>query len=290
MGATGTAHRDGAVVGTDRADPCTPRVDTAPLADPGQGVLAGQLDLLHGRPPDRLHLPPRHRARAAGAPVGNVGRTQPRRRPPSGSRRGSRTGSGQVFSWSPGRGGPPLRALRDRAPLPPAASGAPRQQPARSSRHGARDLPPLRAAPDLEDAGVVQQKADARVPASAFERRAARFADDLERLVNQIHLHRQPTGAAARDPASRGALDHLVPRHRRADRDDQRGARRGRHRGSTATTCGSSTPARRWPRWSRPEHDIVPDGGHYTAEAHDAIGRADGAGRSVPWCDANVPL
>jgi hypothetical protein len=135
---------------------------------------------------------------------------------------------------------------------------------------------------------VLQQKADAKVPASAFKRRAARFTDDLERLVQQVLLLSDPLvllpllpppgerwatwfpGIGARVEMVNAALHEVAAR---VDRDNVR---------------VFDTPAALAPLIAT-GHDIVPDGGHYTPEAHDAIGQA--LARDIgPWLDANVSL
>jgi len=135
---------------------------------------------------------------------------------------------------------------------------------------------------------TVQQRADARVPASSFRRRARRFADDLERLVTRVVYIGNPLvllpeipppgaqwatwfpGIGARIEMVNAAMAEVVAR---VDLDNVR----------LFDTRAALAPLQ------ASGHDVVPDGGHYTPEAHDAIGRAM-ALVIGPWCDEHVPV
>jgi hypothetical protein len=135
---------------------------------------------------------------------------------------------------------------------------------------------------------VAQQKLDGRVPSAAFDRRAARFADDLAHLIGRIQMVGSPLvllpeipgpgerwatwfpGIELRIDMINAALDDVVGR---VDRDNVRGFATGAVLAPLAATG----------------HDLLPDGGHFTPEAHDAIGRAM-AREIAAWCDENVPL
>ncbi len=135
---------------------------------------------------------------------------------------------------------------------------------------------------------VAQQKIDAKVPARAFNRQAARFADDLEQLVKNVVYIGSPLvllpeiappgerwstwfpGIEGRIEMVNAAMSDVVTR---LDRDNVR----------IFDTTAALAPL------MATGHDIVPDGGHFTPEAHDAIGRA--MAREIgTWCEANVPL
>ena len=135
---------------------------------------------------------------------------------------------------------------------------------------------------------MVQQGVDARVPAATFRHRAARFSDDLERLVERVIYISNPLvllplippagerwvswfpGIDGRLELINAALGEVV---RRVDRDN---VRLFDTRAAVAPLVAAG-------------HDIAPDGGHYTPEVHDAIGR--GMVRVIaPWCDQHVPV
>jgi len=135
---------------------------------------------------------------------------------------------------------------------------------------------------------VAQQQLDARVPSTAFNRRAARFTDDLEQLVKVIQMIGSPLVLLPEIPgpgerwatwfpgieARIGMLnDAFAEVARRVDRDNVRVFDTGAALSALVATG----------------HDIVPDGGHYTPQAHDAIGRAM-TSEIAAWCDENVPL
>jgi hypothetical protein len=135
---------------------------------------------------------------------------------------------------------------------------------------------------------VAQQKLDAKVPAGAFNRRARRFTDDLERLVKNVVYISNPLvllpeiappgerwstwfpGIEKRIEMINAAMNDVVARF------DLENVRVFDTRAALAPLTATG-------------HDIVPDGGHYTPAAHDAIGRAL-AGEIGPWCDEHVPL
>jgi hypothetical protein len=135
---------------------------------------------------------------------------------------------------------------------------------------------------------VAQQKIDAKVPARTFNRQAARFANDLEQLVKNVVYIGNPLvllpeitvpgerwstwfpHIGERIDMVNGAMEDVV---RRLDLDNVR----------TFPTRAVLAPL------VATGHDVVPDGGHYTPEAHDAIGRAMAA-EIAAWCEANVPL
>jgi lysophospholipase L1-like esterase len=135
---------------------------------------------------------------------------------------------------------------------------------------------------------VAQQKLDGRVPAAAFNRRAARFADDLTQLILRIQMVGSPLvllpeipgpgerwatwfpGIEARIAMLNEAFADVA---KRVDRENVR----------VFDTASVLTPL------VAAGHDLVPDGGHFTPEAHDAIGRAMAQEIAV-WCDENVPL
>lgn len=142
--------------------------------------------------------------------------------------------------------------------------------------------------PTWKTLAVAQQKADARVPAAVFKRRAARFADDLERLVRRIRFISSPLVLLPEipGPGERWATwfphigeritmvnDAMAEVVSRVDSDTVRLFDTGAALAPLVATG----------------HDIVPDGGHYTPEAHDAIGRAM-AREIATWCDEHVPL
>ena len=140
--------------------------------------------------------------------------------------------------------------------------------------------------PTWKTLAMVQQKADAHVPASAFQRQAGRFRDDLERLIKNILFISSPLvlvpeiappgerwrtwfpGIEARIEMVNAAIAEVVATY---DRENVR----------VFDTTSALAPL------TATGHDIVPDGGHFTPEAHDAIGRA--LAREIgPWCDENV--
>jgi lysophospholipase L1-like esterase len=135
---------------------------------------------------------------------------------------------------------------------------------------------------------LVQQHADARVPAAAFRRQAARFTDDVEHLVRHCLFISNPLvllplmppagerwtswfpGIDARLALINSALAEVAAR---IDQDNVR---------------VFDTPAAVAPLVAAGQ-DTVPDGGHFTPAAHDLIGRSMAAVIG-PWCDENVPL
>jgi len=135
---------------------------------------------------------------------------------------------------------------------------------------------------------VAQQRLDGRVPAAAFNRRAARFADDLTQLIGRIQMVGSPlvllpeiSGPGERWATWFPGIEQRIAMVNRAmsdavsrvDRDNVRLFDTGAALAALVATG----------------HDIVPDGGHYTPQAHDAIGRA--MAREIrEWCCANVPL
>jgi hypothetical protein len=142
--------------------------------------------------------------------------------------------------------------------------------------------------PTWKALAIAQQKADARIPTSVFRRKAARLADDMERLVDRILFIGSPLvllpetpppgerwatwfpGVGQRIAMMNDAMAEVVSRF---DRDNVR----------LFDTAAALAPL------VATGHDIVPDGAHYTAEAHDAIGRA--MAREIgAWCDEHVPL
>jgi hypothetical protein len=142
--------------------------------------------------------------------------------------------------------------------------------------------------PTWKGLAIAQQRLDGHVPARVFRRRAARFTEDLSRLVAQIQRIGSPLVLLPEiaEPGERwatwfphigeridmvnGALEDVA---RRSDRDNVR-IFRTRSVLAPLTATG---------------HDVVPDGGHFTPQAHDAIGRAMAAEIRV-WCEENVPL
>lgn len=140
--------------------------------------------------------------------------------------------------------------------------------------------------PTWKTLAMAQQKADAKVPSKAFNRRAARFTADLERLVKHIIFISNPLvlipevappgerwstwfpGIEQRITMINAAMAEVVARF---DLDNVR----------VFDTRAALAPL------TATGHDIVPDGGHYTVEAHDAVGRAL-ALQIGPWCDENV--
>jgi hypothetical protein len=119
----------------------------------------------------------------------------------------------------------------------------------------------------------LQQRLDRVAPPSLFRRRAARFADDLEQLIQQIQkigsplvlvLGLSPAGEKWRTwfPGIDARLDQLnlalVEAVRRIDLPNVR----------LFPTEAALAPL------VAVGHDIVPDGAHYTPEAHRAIGAA----------------
>lgn len=134
----------------------------------------------------------------------------------------------------------------------------------------------------------IQKTADAKVPARAFNRQASRFTDDLERLVKNVLFISSPLvllpeiappgerwtswfpGIERRIEMLNAAMAEVATRF---DRENVR----------VFDTRAALAPL------TATGHDTAPDGGHFTPEAHDAIGRA--MAREIgPWCDANVPL
>jgi lysophospholipase L1-like esterase len=136
---------------------------------------------------------------------------------------------------------------------------------------------------------VAQQKIDGRVPPSAaFSRRARRFVDDLTQLISRIQMVGSPLVIVPEIPPpgdrwrtwfpgieQRIAMmnDALAAAVTRTDRDNVRLF-------PTSDVLAELTAT---------GHDLVPDGGHFTPQAHEVIGRAL-AVEIRDWCDANVPL
>ncbi len=130
----------------------------------------------------------------------------------------------------------------------------------------------------------IQQRLDRVAPPSLFRRRAARFADDLEELIRQIQKIGSPLvlvlelspagekwqtwfpGIGARLEQLNAALAEAV---RRTDKPNVR---------------LFSTQAALAPLVAEGQ-DIVPDGGHFTPDAHRAIGTALAA-EILSWSDA----
>lgn len=142
--------------------------------------------------------------------------------------------------------------------------------------------------PAWKTLAVVQQKADARVPSRAFERAAARFADDLETLVNRIQTIGSPLVLMPEIPPAGErwttwfpGIDARIARLNQAIADVT--GRVDRDNVRVFDTGSALAPL------TALGHDIVPDGGHFTPQAHDAIGCAM-AREILPWCAANVPL
>lgn len=170
--------------------------------------------------------------------------------------------------------------------------------PQRLERHAnsQRSMPgPVRSAyrklalrPTWKGLAIAQQQLDAKVPAAVFRRRAARFADDLDRLVGQIQRIGSPLVLLPEvaEPGERWATwfphidqriamvnDALVDVVRRHDRDNVRVF-------PTRTVLAPLTAT---------GHDVVPDGGHFTPQAHEVIGTAMAA-EIRDFCETNVPL
>ncbi len=135
---------------------------------------------------------------------------------------------------------------------------------------------------------IAQQRTDARVPASAFRRRATRFTDNLEQLVRRILYISNPLVLLPEIPPPgerwRDWFPGIAPRIQMINTAmEEVAARIDLDHVRVFDTCAAVAPL------VAAGHDIVPDGGHYTAEAHEAIGRA--MAREIgPWCDEHVPL
>jgi hypothetical protein len=127
----------------------------------------------------------------------------------------------------------------------------------------------------------IQQRLDRVAPPILFRRKAARFADDLEELIRQIQkigsplvlvLELSPAGEKWQTwfPGIAARLDQLnlalAEAVRRTDRPNVR----------LFSTQGALEDL------VAEGHDTVPDGGHFTPEAHRAIGTAL-AGEILDW-------